>query len=97
MAPAVSFGSQEFLALPKGQQNELIFSLLAPLARYRVVLWPSKGLTFSLLVSLSMQVGSLAEFKGQHIEFLFSLLASPATSQEGSQPYPKAKSQQPDL
>jgi hypothetical protein len=37
MAPAVSFGSQEFLALPKGQQNELIFSLLAPLARYRVV------------------------------------------------------------
>jgi hypothetical protein len=52
MAPAVSFGSQEFLALPKGQQNELIFSLLAPLARYRVVLWPSKGLKCSLLASL---------------------------------------------
>ncbi len=72
MAPAVSFGSQEFLALPKGQQNELIFSLLAPLARYRVVTYQRTDIQPTGLFS---QVGSLAELRGQQNELIFSLLA----------------------
>ena len=34
MGAAVTFGSQEFLALPRKQQNEVVFKLLSPLARW---------------------------------------------------------------
>ncbi len=53
------------MAEPKGQQNELIFSLLAPLARYRVV---AKQRTDIQPTGLFSQVGSLTELQGQQNE-----------------------------